>query len=114
MLNIFQTQSTVEACRINMIACLAEMECILPTTEMPLSAVHYNRTLPWPETYFEVACWQYFALMGRGTSYRTAKHNHSVEQHFEIWGKDSKELGVKKKVESDKDKIAFMQFKFYT
>lgn len=45
MLNIFQTQSTVEACRINMIACLAEMECILPTTEMPLSAVHYNRTL---------------------------------------------------------------------
>lgn len=42
MLNIFQTQRTVEACRINMIPCLAEMECIVPITEMPLSAIAYS------------------------------------------------------------------------
>jgi len=42
MLNIFQTQRTVEACRINMIACLAEMECIPSITEMPLLVIHYN------------------------------------------------------------------------
>lgn len=42
MLNIFQTQRTVEACRINMIACLAEMECIVPITEMLLLAIAYT------------------------------------------------------------------------
>lgn len=41
MLNIFQTQRTVEACRINMIPCLAEMECIVPITEMPLLGITY-------------------------------------------------------------------------
>lgn len=42
MLNIFQTQRTVEACSINTIACLAEMECLSSETEMLLLAVHYN------------------------------------------------------------------------
>lgn len=42
MLTIFQTQRTVEACRINMIPCLAEMECIVPITEMPLLATAYT------------------------------------------------------------------------
>lgn len=63
MLNIFQTQRTVEACKINMIPCLAEMECIVPITEMPFLAIAYT---PSAKNGFSNSTLSLFCLHGEG------------------------------------------------
>lgn len=63
MLNIFQTQRTVWACRINMIPCLAEMKCIVPITEMPLLAIVYT---PLARNGFSKTMLSLFCLHGEG------------------------------------------------
>lgn len=63
MLNIFQTQRSVEACRINMIPCVAEMECIVPITEMLLLAIPYT---PLARNRFSNSMLSLFCLHGEG------------------------------------------------